>query len=118
MKTWTIRKRIIVGFAVILTVTGALGVFAKWRIGIVHEQFNIVAKTGVPAMELLADTQVGVLQNQLLINAHIGTTSASEKAAIEREATNAARWIFGCAGGQARGGGDASRNAQAAATQA
>jgi methyl-accepting chemotaxis protein len=85
MKTWTIRKRIIVGFAVILTVTGALGVFAKWRFGIVHEQFNIVAKTGVPAMELLADTQVGVLQNQLLINAHIATTSATEKTAIEQK---------------------------------
>lgn len=83
MKTWTIKKRIGLGILVILGITIVLGVFAKIRLSGVHQEFQAVAQTGVPALEYLTDAQIGVLQNQVMINAHISTTNLTEKAELE-----------------------------------
>ena len=55
MNTWTISRRIIVGFAVIVLITLALGLFALWRLTGLAEDIAYVADNSVPSILMLRE---------------------------------------------------------------
>jgi methyl-accepting chemotaxis protein len=85
MKTWTIARRIVIGFVAMLLITVVLGTATWWLIGGIRSRFTAVAEQRVPAIELLAAVQVRVLESQVLIYKHLFSTSADDMDRLERE---------------------------------
>jgi methyl-accepting chemotaxis protein len=83
MKNHTIGKRIIIGFAVLITITVVFGIFAKLRTEIIHKNFNLVANVSVPSVKILYQIKGLVLENQLNTYKHIYSSNDEDTKAIE-----------------------------------
>ena len=57
MNNWTISRRVIAGFAVMLLIIVALGVFALWRLTDLAEDIAYVADNSVPSILTLEKPQ-------------------------------------------------------------
>ena len=92
MSTWTISRRIIVGFAVIVLITLALGLFALSRVTGLEEDIAYVADNSVPSILTLRETG-NVSRDNLILLLQIDPSGAADRnAALEQKiATNAAR---------------------------
>jgi methyl-accepting chemotaxis protein len=85
MKSWSISRRIIAGFAAMLGVTILLGA-STWRLtGRIQSRFAEVAEDRVPAIELLGAVRFRIIESQGLIYRHIYSPTVDDKAAIERQ---------------------------------
>ena len=92
MSTWTISRRIIVGFAVIVLITLALGLFALSRVTGLEEDIAYVADNSVPSILMLRETG-NVSRDNLILLLQIDPSGAADRnAALEQKiAANAAR---------------------------
>jgi len=66
MNNWTISRRIIAGFAIMVLLTVALGVFALWRLTDIEENMAYVADNTLPSVLLLRE--VGDVSRDNLIS--------------------------------------------------
>jgi len=85
MKNFTIAKRITMGFAVILSITFALGVFARLRTDTIHKNFTNVANVAVPSIKALSDISVAAYENLALVYKHIYSPTKADMDAIEAQ---------------------------------
>jgi methyl-accepting chemotaxis protein len=53
MNTWTISRRIILGFTAVLLITAGLGVFALWQLRGLSEDLSVLADNTLPSVLLL-----------------------------------------------------------------
>lgn len=79
MKNWTIGKRIATGFAVIIIITLALGVFACLRLVFIKEQ----ASQTLPAIQLIARAQRNAVDYDKIVYKHIGSGDLADMTRLE-----------------------------------
>jgi len=85
MKNWTIGKRIIFGFALIIVVVLALGLYAYARIAAIRSHSDRIAKLSIPAMELVTRAQRNATDFDRMIYIHIGSSDKADMARLEEE---------------------------------
>ena len=83
MKTWTIGKRIALGFTAVLLIMLALTIFIRTRITVIHSGTVAVAASNIPGLEHLADAKEGVIEAALLTYKHIASPDAADMSRIE-----------------------------------
>ena len=92
MNNWTISRRVIAGFAVMLLIIIALGVFALWRLTALAQNVADLADRSLPSVLLLNEASK-VSRGNLIDLLQIDPTGGSERnAALEqRIAANTVR---------------------------
>ena len=92
MNNWTISRRVIAGFATMLLIIIALGVFALWRLTGLAQNIADLADSSLPSMLLLKEA-ANVSRDNLIDLLQIDATGSSERnAALEQKiAANTAR---------------------------
>ncbi|HUB79978.1 MAG TPA: methyl-accepting chemotaxis protein [Bryobacteraceae bacterium] len=85
MKNWTIGQRIAGGFAGVIAVAIALGVFAYTRIGVIDTNVSSIAAHRLPMVFIAGQVQNNAQSNVGLVLRHVMTDDAREMASIETE---------------------------------
>ena len=92
MHTWTISRRIIVGFTVIVLITIALGLFSLWRLTGLSENITLVADNTLPSILLLEETANLSRDNLISLERIDPSAPAERNAELEQKiATNRSR---------------------------
>jgi methyl-accepting chemotaxis protein len=92
MNSWTISRRIIVGFATLVLITVALGVFALWRLTVIAEDAAYVADNTLPSVLLLREVGNRARDNLISVLQIDPAGSPERNAQLEdRISANAAR---------------------------
>lgn len=82
VKTWTIKKRIITGFAGVIGITLALGGFAWARLATVQNHSNQITQLSLPAIEVVYHLQNIAKENVLVVYKYIGSDDPADKARL------------------------------------
>ena len=92
MKTWTISRRVIAGFATMLLIIIALGVFSLWRLTGLAQNVADLADSSLPSVLLLNEASK-VSRGNLIDLLQIDETGSSERNAAheQRIAANTVR---------------------------
>ncbi|MBL9172935.1 MAG: MCP four helix bundle domain-containing protein [Verrucomicrobiales bacterium] len=92
MNSWTISRRISVGFASLLVITLLLGVFALWRLHSLREDLTEMAGNSLPSIMLLGESGALSRDNMILAQRYLHSDTKEQRDAIEQAiATNRAR---------------------------
>jgi len=83
MKNWTIGKRITAGFAGVIIITLALGIFASTRLVTIRDHADRIAKQSLPGIELVYQAQKNAKDQIQLIYKHIGSSDKEDMARLE-----------------------------------
>ncbi len=84
MTNWTIRKRISAGYAAVVAVTIAIGLFGYVCLGLIQQESTSLVDDSLPGIIALTRVQANMRENYGLIEKHILTTEASAFPAIEQ----------------------------------
>ncbi len=84
MKHWTIGKRIVVGYVVVLAITVTLGLLAWQRLTTIQTQANSLLNDSMPGVIALGQIDALRRENFMLLEKHILATDESMIAAIEK----------------------------------
>jgi methyl-accepting chemotaxis protein len=87
MKTWTIGKRIALGFTAVLLIMLALSVFIRTRISVIHSGTVAVANNNLPGLERLADAKEAMIEAMVLTYKHIYSPNDADMNRIEGKLT-------------------------------
>ena len=85
MSNMSIGKRIAAGFAGVIAVTAALGLFAYTRIGVIDTNATNIAGHRLPMIYIAGQVQNNAQANVGLVLRHIMSSNAQEMATIEAE---------------------------------
>jgi len=85
MKNWTIGKRITAGFACVIIVALALGIFAYTRLTVIRSHSDQIAKQSLPAIELAYQAQKTAKDNLQIVYKHIGSADKEDMSRLEVE---------------------------------
>jgi methyl-accepting chemotaxis protein len=85
MKNWTIGKRIVFGYSVVLLIMLILGVYTINRISAVEKSIGHVAKDSLPSLDYLADADYAMIEGRELIYKHIGSDDPKDMVEIEKQ---------------------------------
>jgi methyl-accepting chemotaxis protein len=85
MKTWTIGRRITVGFTAVIAVTLALGGFALSRLITIRGHSEQIARQSIPAIELVYRAEGNAKTYDTLVYKHIGSEDAADMAHLESD---------------------------------
>src|ERR1041385_4014724 len=83
MKTWTIRKRIILNFGVIILLMALLGGFAWDRLESIKSQMESVEKDSLPGLFYIDRLQVAMADYESLMYRHLMVTNRTEIAELD-----------------------------------
>lgn len=83
MKNWTIGKRILFGYFIILGVVLVMGLFVGSRFRGIDRAMSEVATEGIPGLELLGDIRTDAAQNLTTLYKHIAASSPEEMDRLE-----------------------------------
>jgi methyl-accepting chemotaxis protein len=78
MHTWTISRRIIVGFTIIVLITIALGVFSLWRLTGLAGDVAVLADNSIPSLLLLREA-ANVSRDNLISLLQIDSEGSAER---------------------------------------
>jgi len=84
MKNWTIGKRIFVGFATVLLILAALGIFARLRLSAIRQDAKDISGD-IPSLEAVAGLREGVKDNLILVYKHIYSSSPEDMGRMEAQ---------------------------------
>jgi methyl-accepting chemotaxis protein len=84
MKTWTIGKRITVGYAAVLIATIAIGIFAYTRLNAIKVRSDSLTEDSLPGIVALTKVQSNTIMANALLLKFILSTETSEFAAIDQ----------------------------------
>ena len=85
MNNWTISRRVIAGFATMLLIIIALGVFALWRLTGLAQNIADLADSSLPSV-LSLEENANLSRDNLIYLERIGTAaSAKENAQLEQK---------------------------------
>ena len=92
MSTWTISRRIVLGFAVIVLITLALGLFALWRLTGLAGDIAYVADNSVPSILTLKEAG-NVSRDNLILLLQMDPSNAADRNSVleQKISTNTAR---------------------------
>ena len=85
MKRWTISRRIVVGFTVVISLTIALAVASLFSLGTIQTSVNSLADEAVPGMDLSGQIMANTNAIQASIPRHVLATTLEQRRAIETE---------------------------------
>src|SRR4051812_44318080 len=85
MKNWTVGKRIIFGFALLLASSAALGLFAFSRLSAINVQSGRITTNCLPGVYYTGQIESVNLANFALTQRYLLITDASERKSIETE---------------------------------
>ncbi len=85
MKNWTVGKRIIFGFALLLTGLAGLGLFAFARLTAINEQSERISVNCMPGIYYTGQIEAVNLANYALVQRWMLAPNAAERAADEAE---------------------------------
>lgn len=85
MRTWTIGKRIIVGYATILLATIAIGIFAHTRLNVIKHYSDDLTSNDLPGIVGLTRLQSNTILANAYLLKYILSTEASEFVAIDQK---------------------------------
>ncbi len=78
MNSWTVGKRIIIGFAAVIVVVVALGSFAYYRLANIKHEAEGIAKVSLPGLVVISEVQSLALQNYTATLRYILADSEAE----------------------------------------
>jgi len=84
MKNWTIGKRITAGFASMIIIAIALGVFAFSRLITINTHSEELAKVSLPTVEIIGNVQKNAVDYSRIIYQHIGSSDKGDMAQLEK----------------------------------
>ena len=90
MNNWTISRRIIAGFTIMVLLTVALGVFALWRLMGLAQSVADIADNSLPSVVALGEIANLSRDNLISLLRINGEESAERNAQLEAEAKSAA----------------------------
>jgi methyl-accepting chemotaxis protein len=90
MNNLKIGTRIAGGFAAVILVALALGVFAYQRVGIIDANASVVVKESLPGVQAMGQIQNGVHKYYGMLARHAAATDKNEMARVESEMTTEA----------------------------
>ena len=85
MKNWKIGTRIMAGFAVVILIAAALGIFAYLKLGSIDGDAKRITQKSLPKSYLVSQIQKNVQMNFGLLLQHVSVTDQREKAKLEAE---------------------------------
>jgi len=85
MKNWTIAKRLIVGFGIVVTIALMLGVFAIFRLSSINTAAVDIKQDSVPGVVLFDEIAAGVRDNEVLCLQMALTEDKAREAEIEKQ---------------------------------
>jgi len=83
MKTWTIGKRIIIGYVVVLLATLAIGLFAYTRLSLIKQRSDSLTQDSLPGIVTLTQIQANALESNALVLRHLLSTDRKQFDALE-----------------------------------
>ena len=92
MNNWTISRRVIAGFATMLLIIIALGVFALWRLTGLAENIAYVADNSVPSILTLSEA-ANISRANLILLLQIDPSNTTDRNSVleQKISTNGAR---------------------------
>ena len=84
MKNWTIGKRITFGFAAVLLILAAIGLFARLRLSVIQQEAGDI-NNNIPALEAVAGLMEGAKDNAVLVYKHISSSSPEDMDRLEAQ---------------------------------
>ncbi|SPE29290.1 Methyl-accepting chemotaxis sensory transducer [Candidatus Sulfopaludibacter sp. SbA3] len=78
MKNWNVGTRIASGFAAVIAIAMALGLFAYSKAGGIEKNSNEMAASSLPGVYLISQVENGILKEFALILQHVGSTDKRE----------------------------------------
>jgi methyl-accepting chemotaxis protein len=85
MKNWKIGKRITAGFAAVIVVAGALGLFAYTRVSAIERSATDITTDALPGITTLGQMQNNVHRSMALLLQNIILTDRGEIARVEAD---------------------------------
>jgi len=83
MKNWTIKKRIIAGFTIIVTLSSLMGILAWNSMRTIGEHADELALDNIPGLSTQGDIMQNISKAHLTLIRHVLTTNLDEKHAYE-----------------------------------
>jgi methyl-accepting chemotaxis protein len=83
MKNWTINKRIIVGFAIIVTLSTVMGIMAWSSMRIIGEHADELSDDAIVGLDRSADLMQHLTHAHLALVRHVVSTNLDEKRTLE-----------------------------------
>ncbi|MFI5178748.1 MAG: MCP four helix bundle domain-containing protein, partial [Vicinamibacterales bacterium] len=85
MKNWTIGKRIVLGFVLIIGGSALFGIFAAWRLGIVQQDENELVRQVLPSVVQIQEVRSLVQESHATLLWHVLSSTASKRKTIEQK---------------------------------
>jgi methyl-accepting chemotaxis protein len=85
VRNWTIGKRLVTGFAVVLAITVALGGFAAQRIMTIRDRAASITQDAMPGIINIDEVMRTALVNDAVLLHHIASEDDKRMAALEKE---------------------------------
>jgi methyl-accepting chemotaxis protein len=85
MSSWTIGRRIVVGFAAVIAIVASLGVFAYARLIAIETYSTRITLDNIPGIHYSGQMSTAAERRFGLVLKHVLATSAEQKTAIEAE---------------------------------
>jgi methyl-accepting chemotaxis protein len=83
MKNWKIGTRIAAGFAAVIVIAMALGIFAYGKVGVIDRKSTDITGTSLPSVSLISQVSTNVQQIWGLLLQHVTASSKEEIAETE-----------------------------------
>jgi methyl-accepting chemotaxis protein len=85
MRNWRIGVRIAAGFAAVIIIAVALGVFAYSKVGVIESSSTRIAANSLPSVYLAGQIQVGIKTEFGLVLQHLSASDPNQKQTLENE---------------------------------
>jgi methyl-accepting chemotaxis protein len=92
---WTIGRRIVSGFAAVLLIAAAVGIFALNRVQTIARTTKDVTERAMPSVVLFATIESLVKENYINTTQHLAAADPSRMASIEKEMTAKSETLTG-----------------------
>jgi len=86
MKSWTIGKRIILGYTVVLLATLAIGAFAYTRLSVIKTHSDSLVGENLPGILKLSQIQVKIIESNARVLMHVLCTEKAQYDELESKA--------------------------------
>lgn len=84
-KTWTIGKRLGLGFSAVIAIAVALGAFALARLSTIARHTSALASNNLPGLAQISTAKTLAVQNELLIFKHLSSEDDLDMENLERQ---------------------------------
>src|SRR6187402_215890 len=85
MKNWTIGRRLTVGFALLLLLSGIAAIVAVVTLRDIRAEIASISRHALPALKIVNHLQRDVLGYRILVNRHILSDNDEEKRLIDTQ---------------------------------